>query len=68
MVRVAAWLPFQTHPAPNPDAKEPLILPLLILTAESLETQSPSLPLTFDGLPAPPDVVSARENDTLASN
>ena len=45
-----------------------MILPLLMLTAESLEAQSPSLPLTFDGFPPPPDVVSDRENDTLASN
>ncbi len=68
MVRVDASSSFQTHPVPNPEANEPVILPLLMLTTESLETQDPSLPLTDDGFAAPPEVVNARENDTLTSN
>ena len=67
MVRVDASSSFQTHPVPNPEANEPVILPLLMLTTESLETQDPSLPLTDDGFAAPPEVVNARENDTLTS-
>ncbi len=65
---MATSLPFQTHPVPNPEAKDPVILPLLMPTTESLETQAPSLPLTVDGFAAPPEVVNAREKDTLASN
>jgi hypothetical protein len=68
IVRVAGSLPFQVHPDPNPDPKEPVIRPLLMFTTESLEKHDSSLPLTFDGFAAPPEAVRGRENDTLASN
>jgi hypothetical protein len=68
IVRVAASLPFQTHPVPNPEEKDPVILPPLMLTTASLEAQDPSFPLIVEGFAAPPEIVNGREKDTLASN